>query len=90
MPGILVAAGRPTRINTATTTQLSANPSILVGVIVASVSGGSFAVTDGGTTVQGALIPAATGYIPIGIQTNGALAIVTVGTIDITAVWTNP
>ena len=79
-------------VNLSASGAVSLTPGTLIGFLVNSVSGGSVQFKDGGTAgtaVTAALIPAATGFIPCYIAFSTSCYATIVGTINITAVFSN-
>jgi hypothetical protein len=83
MPGVTVAAMKPTRIASATTTTIFTGPGAMLGVFCSSSTSGTVSIQDGaGNTVVNTFTAVAGTFHPIPIMLNTSLIVVTGGTID--------
>ena len=74
------------------TTQVTTRPAVLLGILVATTSAGTFTVYDSAaatttTPVTGTITPAAATWLPLNACLTNGIYIVTSGTITLTAVY---
>jgi hypothetical protein len=78
------------RAISATTNNIFVGEGTLVGILISSATAGTFAVTDGATSVIATTAAATLAqplYVPIGAQLSNALNITVGGVIALTVFW---
>lgn len=73
---------------TATTTVWTGSGGIL-GIFVASTSGGVLKVSDGANTIVNSFLPTAATFYPMPARFKDSLIVTVTGAVDATVFWTN-
>lgn len=85
MTTIVTEAGTPKNFTSTTTINPSGANVKLLGIFVASTSGGTIKLSDGTTTVVNTFTPLAATFYPLPFEFATSLVITVTGTLDATA-----
>lgn len=75
--------------NITSTTTVWTGTGGLLGIFVASTSGGTLRISDGSGTMVNTFTPVAATFYPLPGRFNTSLVVTVTGTLDCTVFWTN-
>lgn len=85
MTQIVTEAGTPLKFTSTTTINPTGAAVKLLGIFVATTSGGTIALSNGSTAVVSAFTPLAGTFYPLPFEFSSSCVITVVGTLDATA-----
>lgn len=85
MTQVVTEAGSYKNFTATTTLNPSGSQIKLLGIFVASTSGGTLKISDGTTTVVNTFTPLAATFYPLPFEFDASLVITVTGTLDATA-----